>query len=74
MKSKNTAPAKSLRPKERPMDMTPKGEKGDSDLMKMRDKDKATKKAYGGKVKKMAKGGKCRGMGVATRGGEYKMG
>ena len=43
------------------------------------------KKAYGGKVKKMnyggkAKvkkmrdGGKCRGMGAATRGGGYKMG
>ena len=28
--------------------------------------------AYGGKVKKMNKGGKCRGMGKATRGGEYK--
>lgn len=25
----------------------------------------------GGKVKKMAKGGKCRGMGAATRGGNY---
>ena len=34
------------------------------------------KMAYGGKakVKKMAMGGKCRGMGGATRGGNYKMG
>lgn len=27
----------------------------------------------GGKVKKMAKGGTCRGMGAATRGGKYRM-
>lgn len=35
------------------------------------------KKKYGGtmkKVKKMNMGGKCRGMGAATRGGNYKMG
>ena len=35
------------------------------------------KKAYGGKmkkVKKMKDGGMCRGMGAATRGGNYKMG
>ena len=35
------------------------------------------KKAYGGKmkkVKKMGDGGMCRGMGAATRGGNYKMG
>lgn len=34
------------------------------------------KMAYGGKakVKKMKDGGKCRGMGAATRGGAYKMG
>ena len=31
-------------------------------------------KAYGGKMKKMKMGGKCRGMGAATRGGNYKMG
>ena len=28
-------------------------------------------KKYGGKVKKMAGGGKCRGMGKASRGGNY---
>jgi hypothetical protein len=35
------------------------------------------KMAYGGKmkkVKKMGDGGMCRGMGAATRGGNYKMG
>ncbi len=31
-------------------------------------------KAYGGKMKKMRMGGKCRGMGAATKGGNYKMG
>jgi len=29
------------------------------------------KKAYGGKVKKMMGGGSCRGMGKASRGGNY---
>jgi len=28
-------------------------------------------KKYGGKLKKMASGGKCRGMGMASRGGSY---
>lgn len=28
-------------------------------------------KAYGGKMKKMKMGGKCRGMGAATRGGNF---
>ena len=33
------------------------------------------KKSYGGKMpKKMNMGGKCRGMGAATRGGNFKMG
>jgi len=37
---------------------------------------KVKKMNYGGKakVKKMRDGGKCRGMGAATRGGGYKMG
>ena len=30
-----------------------------------------TGKSYGGKVKKMAGGGMCRGMGKAARGGGY---
>ena len=62
---KDMAPKKSLRPKMRPKDVSPKAEKGDQDLMKMEKKSK---------VKKMAMGGKCRGMGKATRGGNYKMG
>jgi len=33
----------------------------------------STKMAYGGKVKKMAMGGSCRGMGAAKRGGNFKM-
>lgn len=50
-------------------------------------KEKAEKKMYGGKMKKpvamkcggkmpkkMYMGGKCRGMGAATRGGNFKMG
>ncbi len=65
------APKISKRPKARPKDMSPKAEKGDADLMKLRDMEK---KAYGGKVKKMKDGGMCRGMGAATRGGNYKMG
>ena len=66
------APKKSIRPKARPKDMSPEAEKGDADLMKLRDMEK---KAYGGKMKKMAMGGStCRGMGAATRGGNYKMG
>lgn len=68
------APKKSIRPKMRPKDMSPKAEEGDSDLMRMRDKATTKKKAYGGKMKKMAMGGKCRGMGAASRGGNYKMG
>jgi hypothetical protein len=33
------------------------------------------KMSYGGKMpKKMNMGGKCRGMGAATRGGNFKMG
>jgi hypothetical protein len=39
------------------------------------DQEHVGKKGYGGKVKKMAYGGSCRGMGKATRGGNYsKMG
>jgi hypothetical protein len=50
--------------------------------MEGREREDVKKKAYGGKVKKMAPGGKlmtasggqCRGMGAATRGGGYKAG
>jgi hypothetical protein len=33
---------------------------------------KPTKMGYGGKVKKKKGGGMCRGMGAATKGGNYK--
>jgi hypothetical protein len=32
------------------------------------------KMAMGSKVKKMEMGGKCRGMGAASKGGQYRMG
>lgn len=49
-------------------DVSPRAEAGDQEHV--------GKKGYGGKVKKMYHGGKaCRGMGKATRGGNYgKMG
>lgn len=37
-------------------------------------KEKPKGKKYGGKLKKMAGGGKCRGMGIASRGGNYSRG
>ena len=47
-----------------------------TDKMAKGGKAKAKKMSYGGKakVKKMKDGGMCRGMGAATRGGNYKMG
>lgn len=59
-----TAPLTSLRPRARPVDLTPEAERGDAVAPK--------KKMSGGKVMKKAKGGMCRGMGAATRGGNYK--
>ena len=48
-------------------DVSPRAEAGDQEHV--------GKKGYGGKVKKMMSGGSCRGMGKATRGGNYsKMG
>jgi len=32
------------------------------------------RRSYGGKIKKMMNGGTCRGMGAATRGGNYSRG
>lgn len=79
-KARSSAPKKSLRPKARPemigasrsggtRGIDPKENYSAEDFKKL-----VGKKAYGGKVKKMASGGKCRGMGAATRGGAYKMG
>ena len=55
----------STRPKKRPdiVDVSPP-EEADQLLI-------PEEKASGGKVKKMGMGGKCRGMGAATRGGAF---
>lgn len=71
-----SAPKKSRRPKEKPMpeDM-PANRALSSDLAPKkspRPKKNPRRKAMGGAVDKYAKGGKCRGMGAAKRGGNYK--
>lgn len=62
------APKKSMRPQMRPSTREEReaGERGNRAAR--RDAGMKT----GGKVKKMAKGGKCRGMGAASRGGKYR--
>ena len=72
-----TAPKKSVRPKKRPspkeLEGTTRG--AESTLApetSPRPKKKPAKKAMGGSVTGYAKGGKCRGMGAAKRGGSYK--
>ena len=62
-KRKSGAIKKSLRPKERPdvVDLTPPEE---ADQLLLKEKS-------GGKVTKMGMGGKCRGMGAASRGGGF---
>ena len=64
-KRKSGAVKKSLRPQARPdiIDVSPP-EEADQLLI-------PEEKASGGKVKKMGMGGKCRGMGAATRGGAF---
>lgn len=67
---KPVAPAKSLRPKAKPADMA-------SMQALKRGENAAGREAYDYKTlapKKMAGGGKCRGMGAATKGGKYKAG
>ena len=64
-------PEYSPRPKARPedayVDLSPRAEAAE--------RKEVTGKKYGGRMKKMAGGGSCRGMGKATRGGGYgKMG
>ena len=77
-----SAPKKSLRPKARPKsiygveEMSTRSPDGLT-IAEREKKEKAEKKMYGGKMKKpvaMKMGGKCRGMGAATRGGNYRMG
>ena len=74
-----SAPLTSPRPRARPdiIDLTRTAEDGDQMLAKRPKRPaKAKKMSYGGKakVKKMEDGGMSRGMGAATRGGNYKMG
>ena len=63
MKPKRKPLRESLRPKERPdvVDLTPPEEAAQLLL----------KEKSGGKVTKMGMGGKCRGMGAASRGGAF---
>ncbi len=71
---------KSPRPKARPMSkMVPKSSKRpmtrtDKEISDMADhsiKQGVKYQKAGGKVSKMAMGGKCRGMGAASKGGSY---
>lgn len=87
-KARPSAPQKSLRPKARDemigaspsggtRGIDPKENYSAEDFNRLVGKKaKGGKMAYGGKakVKKMKDGGMCRGMGAATRGGNYKMG
>jgi type II secretory pathway component HofQ len=71
MKSKKSlAPTASKRPTPRPSTAEERAAAGRADSAAKRE---AGMKA-GGKVKKMAMGGKCRGMGAATRGGNFSRG
>lgn len=73
------APSKSKRPMPRPSTREEReaAERGDRAARRdagMKKGGKVGKMAYGGKMKakKMAKGGMCRGMGAASRGGKYR--
>lgn len=59
-------------------DVSPRAEKEEQEMLDKKSYGgKAKKKMGGGKMKKpvaMKMGGKCRGMGAATRGGNYRMG
>lgn len=78
------APTRSKRPQQRPSTLAEReaAQRGENSQRReaeeeralrdaLRDMREAERMAYGGKVKKMAKGGSCRGMGKATRGGGY---
>ena len=62
--------------KSAPESTTKKGiqnfDKNKADAEARRAASQVQKKAMGGKTSKMAKGGMCRGMGAATKGGNYK--
>ena len=66
------APTKSKRPRKRPEPVELEGTTRGADETSPRPKRNPRRKATGGSVDKYAKGGKCRGMGAAKRGGNYK--
>ena len=71
MLGKSGAPTKPMRPKMRPMDVTPEAERGDSDLMRMVNgmkKGGVVKKKAAKKPAKKSKNGCV----MAGRGGKYK--
>lgn len=73
-KKKPLAPRTSDRPKKKSSSYAGAIERGNR-AARMEAKENASMgMKKGGKVKKMAKGGKCRGMGAASRGGNYKVG
>ena len=53
---KSGAPKTSLRPRARPVDVSPKAEKGDIELMLMEEKERVSKKMGGGKMHRMPDG------------------
>jgi hypothetical protein len=65
-----TAPMRSPRPKPRPDRETQAIWDRSARFAEQELRDAGMKK--GGRVKRMAKGGMCRGMGAATRGGNYR--
>ena len=72
------APKKSMRPRTRPATIEAEGAVNRGNRSAMREAEDyrslVERKSRGGSVKKMATGGMCRGMGKATKGGNYKMG
>ena len=71
------APKKSPRPRARPDDLEEgmavrRGNRAAE--REAREAESLMKRAKGGGIKKMAMGGKCRGMGAATKGGNFRMG
>ena len=78
------APIRSKRPQRRPSTLAGReaAQRGENSQRReaeeeralrdaLREAREAERMACGGRVKKMAKGGSCRGMGKATRGGGY---
>ena len=53
---KSGAPKTSLRPRARPVDVSPKAERGDIELMLMEEKERLNKKMGGGKMHRMPDG------------------